>query len=85
MNWLRNAQADPHIQRRAFRLRRRNDEARRIARLRRYWRAIGHAEIADLDRVPDPRECSCFLCRGWAIDQAKRREAISPKADEEVV
>lgn len=83
MNVIEEARHSPYFQRRAFRLRRRNDEVRRKARLRRYWRAIGFDEVADQDRVPDPRECSCFLCRSGHMERVKYREAISPQIDQE--
>lgn len=76
-------QQSPYFQRRAFRLRRRNDEARRKARLRRYWRARGYDEVADRGRVADPRECSCFLCRGGQLERVNYREAISPQIEVE--
>ena len=70
----------PWFQRRAFRLRRRNDEARRKARLRRYWTHVNprFADTADQPRVPDPRECSCYLCRARHIGNAQRKQALAP-------
>jgi hypothetical protein len=81
MTVLDDLRASAYFQRRANRLRRRNAETRKKARLARYWRNVALSYSGEWTHWPDPRHCSCYLCRCSDMERAARRQALAPRVE----